>query len=355
MGIRDELKSAVLQLNDNSLRPNHFEELALEVFRFQAMHNPVYKKYIDLLRVNPLKINRLDKIPFLPIQFFKHHKIVSDNAPTQMVFESSGTTGDTTSKHLVSDLPFYEYLSQKIFEQFYGSLTDYHILALLPSYLERNNSSLVYMVQSFIYHTYSQKSGFFLNNTKELLKKLRQLSDDGVPSKRKILLIGVTFALLDLAEFGEDLACMHNLKNRLIVMETGGMKGRRKELLREEVHEILTGAFGVKKIHSEYGMTELLSQGYSKGDGIFELPKTMKILLREINDPFKIIPTANLPSPVKKSVVRGGINIIDLANIDSCSFIETQDLGAYNTDNQSFSIIGRFDNSDIRGCNLMVL
>ena len=353
MGIRDELKSAVLQLNDNSLRPNYFEELALEIFRFQATQNPVYNKYLNFLRVNPVKINRLDKIPFLPIQFFKHHKVVSDNAPTQMIFESSGTTGDTTSKHFVSDLPFYEYLSQKIFEQFYGSFNDFHILALLPSYLERNNSSLVYMVQSFIYRTFSRESGFYLKNMSELLQKLRQLSNQ--QSTRKVLLIGVTFALLDLAESEEDLTFMHKLKDRLVVMETGGMKGRRKELLREEVHKILTGALGVEKIHSEYGMTELLSQGYSKGDGIFELPKTMKVSLREINDPFKIIPTFNMPTITERNIVRGGINIVDLANIDSCCFIETQDLGAYNTDSQSFSIIGRFDNSDIRGCNLMVI
>lgn len=354
MGIRDELKSAVLQLNDNFLRPNYFEELALEVFRFQAIQNPVYNKYLNFLRVNPLEINRLDKIPFLPIQFFKHHRVTADNAPTQMIFESSGTTGDTTSKHFVSDLPFYEYISQKIFEQFYGPLTDYHIIALLPSYLERNNSSLVYMVQNFIYRTYSRESGFYLNNITELLEKLRQLSDNQ-QSNRKVLIIGVTFALLDLAESSENLAFIHKLKDKLVVMETGGMKGRRKELLREEVHEILTNAFGIEKIHSEYGMTELLSQGYSKGDGIFDLPRTMKVLLREINDPFKIIPTFSMPSFAERSIVRGGINVVDLANIDSCSFIETQDLGAYNTGNQSFSIIGRFDNSDIRGCNLMVV
>jgi hypothetical protein len=209
------------------------------------------------------------------------------------------------------------------------------------------------MVQSFIYRTYSRESGFYLKNTSELVQQLRQLSNQN--SRRKVLLIGVTFALLDLAESGEDLSFMHNLKDRLIVMETGGMKGRRKELLREEVHKILTSAFGIEKIHSEYGMTELLSQGYSKGDGIFELPQTMKVLLREINDPFKIIPTINLPALGSKSIVRGGINVVDLANIDSCCFIETQDLGAYNTENQLFSIIGRFDNSDIRGCNLMVV
>ncbi len=351
MSIRDELKSAVIQLGDTSARPHDFEELALETFRFQAASNYTYKEYLGFLGVNPTKINRLEKIPFLPIQFFKHHKIVSDAAPTQIVFESSGTTGDTTSKHLVSDLPFYEYISQRIFEQFYGPLSEFHILALLPSYLERNNSSLVYMVQSFIYRTYSRESGFYLKNTAELVQQLRQLSNQN--SKRKVLLIGVTFALLDLAESGEDLSFMHNLKDRLIVMETGGMKGRRKELLREEVHKILTSAFGIEKIHSEYGMTELLSQGYSKGDGIFELPQTMKVLLREINDPFKIISTVNFTNRSERTLIRGGINVVDLANIDSCCFIETQDLGAYNTENQSFSIIGRFDNSDIRGCNLM--
>ncbi|AFK02758.1 acyl-protein synthetase [Emticicia oligotrophica DSM 17448] len=351
MGIRDELKSAVLQLNDSSVRPHDFEELALEIFRFQAATNYTYKEYLAYLRVNPQQVSRIEKIPFLPIQFFKHHKIVSEGAPTQIIFESSGTTGDTTSKHLVSDLPFYEYISQRIFEQFYGPLNEFHILALLPSYLERNNSSLVYMVQSFIYRTYSRESGFYLKNTQELLQQLRLLSKQ--QSKRKVLLIGVTFALLDLAESGEDLSCMKDLKKRLIVMETGGMKGRRKELLREEVHEILTSAFGIEKIHSEYGMTELLSQGYSKGDGIFELPNTMRVLLREINDPFKIISTVNYSQKNEKTLIRGGINVIDLANIDSCCFIETQDLGAYNTENQSFSIIGRFDNSDIRGCNLM--
>ncbi|WP_064197730.1 MULTISPECIES: acyl transferase [Emticicia] len=353
MSIRDELKSAVLQLSDASVRPHDFEELALEIFRFQAASNYTYKEYLSFLKVNPTKVSRLEKIPFLPIQFFKHHKIVSDAAPTQIIFESSGTTGDTTSKHLVSDLPFYEYISQQIFEQFYGPLSDFHILALLPSYLERNNSSLVYMVQSFIYRTYSRESGFYLKNTTELIQQLRQLSNQN--SKRKVLLIGVTFALLDLAESGEDLSFMEKLKDRLIVMETGGMKGRRKELLREEVHEILTSAFGIEKIHSEYGMTELLSQGYSKGDGIFELPQTMKVLLREINDPFKIISTVNFKNNNERTLIRGGINVVDLANIDSCCFIETQDLGAYNIENQSFSIIGRFDNSDIRGCNLMVV
>lgn len=354
MGIRDELKSAVLQINDNSQNPHTFEELALEIFRFQAFANPIYKEYLGFLKIDPQKIDRLEKIPFLPIQFFKHHKIITDNAPTQMVFESSGTTRQNTSKHYVSDLPFYEHISQKIFEQFYGPITDYHILALLPSYLERNNSSLVYMVQSFIYRSYSRESGFYLNDTAELLKRLHQLSENA-QTPRKVLLIGVTFALLDLVEQQKDLDFLPGFGDRLIVMETGGMKGRRKELLREEVHEILTRHLPVQHIHSEYGMTELLSQGYSQGNGIFQLPETMKILLREINDPFKIISSQFRSDITKETTIRGGINVIDLANIDSCSFIETQDLGSWQVNSQQFSVIGRFDNSDIRGCNLLVI
>jgi phenylacetate-coenzyme A ligase PaaK-like adenylate-forming protein len=354
MDIRDELKSAVLQINDHSQNPHTFEELALEVFRFQAANNPVYQEYLSFLRVNPQKIDRLEKIPFLPIQFFKYHKVITDYAPTQMVFESSGTTQQNTSKHYVSDLPFYEHISQKIFERFYGPITDYHILALLPSYLERNNSSLVYMVQSFIYRSYSRESGFYLNNTAELLQKLHQLSENS-QTHRKVLLIGVTFALLDLVESEKDLGFLENLKDSLIVMETGGMKGRRKELLREEVHEILKSRLPIQHVHSEYGMTELLSQGYSKGEGVFELPNTMKILLREINDPFKIISSQYRSDILKETTIRGGINVVDLANIDSCSFIETQDLGAYQINSQQFSVIGRFDNSDIRGCNLLVI
>ncbi|GAB3505172.1 LuxE/PaaK family acyltransferase [Emticicia fontis] len=354
MGIRDELKSAVLQINDNSQNPHTFEELALEIFRFQAATNPVYHEYLGFLRINPQKIDRVEKIPFLPIQFFKHHKVITDHAPTQMIFESSGTTQQNTSKHYVSDLPFYEHISQKIFEQFYGPITDYHILALLPSYLERNNSSLVYMVQSFIYRTYSRESGFYLNNTTELLEKLHQLSENS-QTHRKVLLIGVTFALLDLVENEKDLGFLESFKDKLIVMETGGMKGRRKELLREEVHEILTSHLPIQHVHSEYGMTELLSQGYSKGEGVFELPNTLKILLREINDPFKIISSQYRSDIDKETTIRGGINVIDLANVDSCSFIETQDLGAYQVNSQQFSVIGRFDNSDIRGCNLLVI
>ncbi len=349
MNLRDELKSAVLHICTHKTDAYTFDELALEIFHFQATQNPIYRQYLSYLRINPQKINRIDKIPFLPIQFFKNHRIVSDNAPTQLIFESSGTTGQITSKHHISDLPFYELISQQIFEQFYGFLSEYHILALLPSYLERNNSSLVYMVQSFIYKSYSQQSGFYLNNTNELVEKLEQIVDNK-QDKRKILLIGVTFGLLDLVESNFDFSFLQNQKDRLIVMETGGMKGRRKELLREEVHKILTERLFVNQIHSEYGMTELLSQGYSKGEGVFELPSTMKIVLRDINDPFST-PKTTFESKIS---ARGGINVIDLANIDSCCFIETQDLGNQ-IDNNHFSIIGRFDNSDIRGCNLMVI
>lgn len=235
----------------------------------------------------------------------------------------------------------------------YGSLIDYHVLALLPSYLERNNSSLVYMVQRFIYHSYSPSSGFYLRNTKELLEKLKELAQ----GTRKILLLGVTFALLDLAESDESLDFIRENSDKFIIMETGGMKGQRKELLRKEVHEILTKNFGVSKIHSEYGMTELLSQGYSKGDGIFSLPPSMKVLLREVNDPFTYLPSfsVNKKTDENQRMKTGGINVIDLANIDSCCFVETQDLGSFTPNYKGFEVLGRFDNSDVRGCNLMVL
>jgi hypothetical protein len=288
----------------------------------------VYQAYVNSLNRDVDKIDRLEKIPFLPIEFFKSHKVVTGQMEEFHVFQSSGTTSSQTSHHFVSDLPFYEHLSRKTFEQFYGPLTDYHLFALLPSYLERNNSSLVYMVQNFI------------------------ASDN-----RKILLLGVTFGLLDLAENEALSNMMKDVSDKLIVMETGGMKGRRKEMIREDVHEILTSAFGVKSIHSEYGMTELLSQGYSKGEGLFDLPNTMRVLLREVNDPFTYLPSFLLGNPevqVKYRGKSGGINVIDLANIDTCSFIETKDLGSFSEDYTQFRVVGRFDNSDLRGCNLLV-
>ncbi len=334
MFFQDELKSAVLQVD-----ATNFEALALEIFKFQALQNPVYQSYLHFRKVNIKAINRIEDIPFLPISLFKTHQIITDNAPTQRIFESSGTTGQQTSRHFIADLAFYETISEQIFEQQYGSLQDFHILALLPSYLERNNSSLVYMVQHFMSKSASPMNGFYLENLSVLYQNLIDLlaNDD----KKRILLIGVSFALLDFIEQFQ----LQNLDtSRLIVMETGGMKGRRREMIREEVHDLLKTGFGVQKIHSEYGMTELLSQGYSRGDGIFDLPASMQLLFRDVSDPLTVS-RANQRSA-------NGLNVIDLANIDSCCFIETQDLGSIK--NNQLSILGRFDNSDVRGCNLMV-
>lgn len=313
---------------------SEFEQTALEIFQFQAKNNIVYKEFLSHLKTDVLAINKLNDIPFLPIQFFKTHKIVSFQQPIQKTFLSSGTTGMQQSKHLVTDVLVYEESFRKGFEFFYGNIEEYTILALLPSYLERDGSSLIYMVDDLIKQSKKPKSGFYLNNLEELASNLEALDKKG----EKVLLIGVSFALLDLVE-----AYNFQLKNT-VVMETGGMKGRRKELIREELHQILCAGFGVTEIHSEYGMTELLSQGYSKGNGIFECPPWMKILMRDTEDALTILPEGK----------SGGINVIDLANINSCSFIATQDLGKKNTNN-SFEVIGRFDTSDIRGCNLMVL
>ncbi len=313
---------------------NEFEKMALEVFQFQAKNNMVYKEFLAHLHMDIYNVKKIDEIPFLPIQFFKSHKILSSNSVVQSVFLSSGTTGNEQSKHFVSDLGVYEESFTKGFEHFYGTVQDYTVLALLPSYLERNGSSLIYMVNDFIQKSKNEKSGFYLNNLDELANNLIELDK----KEEKILLIGVSFALLDLVERHK-----FQLKNT-IVMETGGMKGRRKELIREELHQILCEGFGVENIHSEYGMTELLSQAYSKGNGIFECPPWMKILTRDTEDALTILEEGK----------SGGINIIDLANINSCSFIATQDLGK-TYPNGTFEVLGRFDNSDIRGCNLMLM
>ena len=343
-------KQKVLQLI-----PEEFDALALEIFQYQAEHNLVYKKYLRHLHIQVNTIDTIKKIPFLPIEFFKTQNVFSGEDKTRITFESSGTTGQNTSQHHVHDPEFYLQIAEQIFEKFYGKLSDFQIFALLPSYLERTNSSLIYMVDHFIKKSGNPNSGFYLDDYKALAKALggdeTKKKGNGRNRTSNILLIGVTFGLLDFAESDIDLSFLQNTDN-LTVMETGGMKGRRKELLREEVHEILTKAFHVKTIHSEYGMTELLSQGYSKGEGVFELPVSMKIMLRDINDPFHYITNSR----------SGGINIIDLANVDSCCFVETKDLGSWITENreqsldnyQKFSILGRFDNSDIRGCNLMV-
>ena len=311
-----------------------FEQLTLEVFRFQFENNTVYRSFCDLLNIYHTDVKSIKEIPFLPIQFFKSHKVICNSFKEETIFSSSGTTGQTTSKHYVSNLTLYKESFLKGFNHFYGKIEDYTILALLPSYLEREGSSLIYMVEDLIKRSNSEKSGFYLNNLEDLRKVITEQEN----SNKKTLLIGVSFALLDLVENYQ-----FQLKNT-IVMETGGMKGRRKELIRSELHELLKKGFGVNKIHSEYGMTELLSQAYSIGNGIFKCPTWMRILTRDTEDALTI-----LDSPET-----GGINVIDLANLYSCSFIATQDLGKVYPDN-SFEILGRFDTSDIRGCNLMVL
>ncbi|MEN8818224.1 MAG: acyl transferase [Polaribacter sp.] len=318
----------------NIQTPEDFRQVALTVFKHQFKNNKVYRSFCDLLYVHPSDVSALEEIPFLPIQFFKSKKVLSSLEEIKETFISSGTTGTQTSKHFVTDINLYRESYRKGFAHFYGNLEDYVVLALLPNYLERKGSSLVYMVEDFIQKTNNPESGFYLDNIEELVKKLIILDKKG----QKTLLIGVSFALLDLVEMQQ-----FNLKNTLI-METGGMKGRRKELVREELHQLLQDGFGVTEIHSEYGMTELLSQGYSNGNGIFETPPWMKVLTRDTEDALTI----------QKAGKTGGINVIDLANYNSCSFIATQDLGKVHKKG-TFEIIGRFDNSDIRGCNLMVL
>ncbi|MBO6605655.1 acyl transferase [Psychroserpens sp.] len=311
-----------------------FQSLALQTFRHQFENNAIYRSFCDLLYVHPSDVRSLNDIPFLPIQFFKSHNVVSTTSPIETTFTSSGTTGSVLSKHFVADLSIYQSSFRNAFAWFYGSIEDYVVLALLPSYLEREGSSLIYMVRDMINHSKHEESGFYLNNLNDLKSQLVALDNSG----KKVLLIGVSFALLDLVE-----SHTFDLKNT-VVMETGGMKGRRKELIREELHSILKSGFGVSQIHSEYGMTELLSQAYSKGNGRFHCPNWMRVLTRDPEDALTL----------HDSSKTGGINIIDLANINSCSFIATQDLGRV-YDDKSFEIIGRFDSSDIRGCNLMVL
>lgn len=350
--LRQALRQQILTLSRHFPDRTTFESLALDVFRYQAFYNPVYSNYLHHLNVRAEQITELRRVPFMPISFFKHHTVLTGTDVSRMdtlTFASSGTTGrsaglEQTSRHYVPDPALYDAISTQIFEQTYGSLRDFHILALLPSYLERNNSSLVYMVQRFMEQIDSSESGFFLQNHQELTERLQQLSQQA--DAKKILLIGVTFGLLDWAESDQDLSFLGKLPN-LVVMETGGMKGRRKELLREEVHEILMDRLGIQTVHSEYGMTELLSQAYSLGKGVFQPSSTLRVFLRDINDPFLLYPDNYTRT--------GGINVVDLANLDSCSFIETQDLGQYIDDDANFRVIGRFDNSDVRGCNLMVL
>ena len=311
-----------------------FEKAALKVFRFQYDNNIVYREFCNHLHSTKDRVKTLSQIPFMPIQFFKSHELVSNTDPIQQTFTSSGTTGIITSKHLVTDLSLYEASYRKGFAQFYGNIEDYTILALLPSYLEREGSSLVYMVKDLIQLSRQPESGFYLNQYDALAEKLIALD----LAERNVLLIGVTYALLDLIENRK-----FNLRNT-IVMETGGMKGKRKEIIREELHQQLCAGFGVPTIHSEYGMTELLSQAYSLGNGIFECPSWMQVFIRDPEDALSYLENGKT----------GGVNIIDLANVNSCAFIATQDLGK-KYPNGTFEVLGRFDNADIRGCNLMVL
>ncbi len=311
-----------------------FRDTAMDVFKFQFENNPVYRSFCDLLYKHPSDISTIEEIPFLPIQFFKTHHVLSSKECIQRTFTSSGTTGSTVSKHLVTDVSIYEESFKKGFDHFYGNIKDYTVLALLPSYLERSGSSLIHMVDNLIKASERPESGFYLNELDLLSEKLRTVDGQG----KKVVLIGVSFALLDLVETHR-----FQLENT-IVMETGGMKGRRKEIIREALHQQLKKGFGVATIHSEYGMTELFSQAYSTGGGTFHCPPWMKVFTRDPDDPLA-------PQKAGKT---GGLNIIDLANINSCSFIATQDLGKVH-EKGSFEVLGRFDHSDIRGCNLMVM
>jgi len=322
-----------LKLHIENVTETTFEPTALAVFRYQVQNNPLYQEFINLLGISVEEVTKMHQIPFLPIQFFKHHKIKTQKWIPEVVFTSSGTSLQNTSKHYVRSLDWYNKCAFKAFEQQYGSLKDYAVLALLPSYLEREGSSLVFMVEQFIKRSENPSSGFFLYNTNELLEVLKQCEIKNQP----VLLLGVTYALLDLAK-----EYPKALKN-VVLMETGGMKGKRAEMTKKAIHTVLGKAFELENIHSEYGMTELLSQAYSKGNGLFEPSPTMRVLIRETTDPLQLLPAQKA----------GGINVIDLANIDSCSFIATDDLGRSYEDG-TFRVLGRFDASDLRGCNLLV-
>ena len=314
---------------------NHseFKKQCLDIYNFQYENNMVYQNYCNMICEDPTDVNEINKIPFLPISFFKTKKILStDNF--EKVFYSSGTTTNSRSKHFISNLKLYQKSFINNFNLNYSDITQYTILALLPNYYDNKDSSLIYMIEKLIKLTKSKESGFFLDDYFNLSKKLIELD---TKKERKTILIGVPYALLDMIDFNQFQL------NNTIIMETGGMKGRRKEMVRTELHEKLKRGFGVSKIHSEYGMTELLSQAYSKGDGVFRTPSWMKVIIRDIND------AQNLDFN-KKS---GAINIIDLANYNSCSFIATDDMGKHINDDE-FELIGRVDNSDIRGCNLLV-
>jgi len=330
----NSLEEEIFQINNEA----HFEKMALEVFSFQYEENKVYREYCNLINKSPASVNNLTEIPFLPIELFKTHTVITGNNDYDLLFESSGTTDMQKSRHFLKKASLYRKSFLKTFNQFYGSPEEYYILALLPNYLENKHSSLIYMVNELIQQSGHEESGFYLDNLKELANNLKKLKH----KQGKIFLLGVSFALLDLSE-------KHPMAlNDAIIMETGGMKGRREELTRQELHNILKDQFQVDRIHSEYGMAELLSQAYSKGDGIFQTPPWMKVLLREYNDPFHI------QRPDGFNELNGGINVVDLTNLYSCAFIETKDIGKTYPDGR-FEVLGRFDYSDLRGCNLMVM
>ena len=325
----EHLTNSIFQIRNNI----EFNDIALEIFHFQFENNLLYRSFVKNCSIDIHQINQYQQIPFLPIEFYKSHKVMSGHFKPEAIFTSSGTTGTTASKHFIKQIELYCNSFLKTFDVFFGSPEEYVILALLPSYLEQEGSSLVYMVESLVKKSKNSDSGFFLHNYDELFALLSKLKDQD----KKVILYGVTYALLDLAEqFPFDFP-------GLMIIETGGMKGKRGEMVREELHVVLKQAFGLKNICSEYGMTELLSQAYSTGDGVYTSPPWMKILIRDTNDPFSLLPDGKT----------GGINVIDLANIHSCSFIATQDLGKIYIDGR-FEVLGRFDNSDVRGCNLMV-
>lgn len=328
MEIVRNFESQIYTVNEDS-----FLDIALRLFRFQAQHNPVYRSFIKHLSVDVNSVSTLEDIPFLPISFFKTHDIKTGEWPTTTTFTSSGTTGQSTSRHHLPDINFYLNHSERCFEFFFGPLDRYHFFALLPSYLERSGSSLIAMMEHFIKRSGSDYSGFYLHDTARLLTDLQELRNQ----ERKIILWGVSFALLDLAENNPTALAS------VMLFETGGMKGRRRELTRSELHQILTRAFSVDRVNSEYGMTELLSQAYTLGGQRFQCPPWMRIVGRELTD------------PLAKGLLEetAGINVIDLANIHSIAFIETEDLGKVYPDG-SFEVLGRADNSDVRGCNLLL-
>ncbi|MDB4835443.1 acyl transferase [Cyclobacteriaceae bacterium] len=323
-------KRTLFKVNENT-----FDEVALSLFNHQVKHTLVYKRFVEALGIDIDKVSEIKQIPFMPISFFKNHEVLTEGSTIEKTFQSSGTTGKTTSKHHFTDVAFYVQNTLNIFESYYGGVAEYKIIALLPSYIERGNSSLLAMCDAFIKKSKFAGSGFYLDDFKQIIKEL----DEARERQTKVLFIGVTFAMLDFAEKHDV-----QLSEGVVVMETGGMKGRREELTRHEVHQVLQRAFGVSSIHSEYGMTELSSQLYSKGNGVFQSPPWVKTMLRDINDPLSC----------SSEIVSGPINIIDLANVDSCAFLATDDLGKY-TPNGALQIMGRVDNSDMRGCNLLVL